>query len=213
MARKETVEAVKKALAEKPKRNFTESVDLAINLKNIDLSLPKNRVDLEIILPSGLGKPVKVAVFAKGDVAINAEKAGADYVFPPEEIDKLGGDKARAKKLAKEVNFFIAETAYMPAIGKRLGQVLGPRGKMPAPLPPQADVTAMVTRLKKAIKVRSKDRMTFHTTIGLETMQPEQIADNIDTVIDRLEGKLEKGKFNIGSVYVKTTMGPAVRVM
>ena len=213
MARKETVEAVKQALAAKPKRNFTESVDLAINLKNIDLSQPKNRVDEEIILPSGLGKPVKVCVFAKGDVAINAEKAGADYVFPPEEIDKLGGDKVRAKKLAKEVNFFVAETAYMPAIGKRLGQVLGPRGKMPTPLPPQADVTVIVNRLKKAIKVRSKDRMTFHTTIGMETMQPEQIADNIDAIINRIEGKLEKGKFNIGSVYVKTTMGPAVKVM
>ncbi len=98
MARKETVEAVKQALAAKPKRNFTESVDLAINLKNIDLSQPKNRVDEEIVLPSGLGKPVKIAVFAKGDVAINAEKAGADYVFPPEEIDKLGGDKAAGQK-------------------------------------------------------------------------------------------------------------------
>ncbi len=213
MARKETVEAVKQALAAKPKRNFTESVDLAINLRNIDLSQPKNRVDEEIVLPSGLGKPVKIAVFAKGDVAINAEKAGADYVFPPEEIDKLGGDKVRAKKLAKEVNFFIAETAYMPAIGKRLGQVLGPRGKMPAPLPPQVDVTNMVTRLKKAVKVRSKDRMTFHTTIGMETMDPEQIAENIDAIMNRIENRLEKGKYNIGSVYVKTTMGPAVKVM
>ena len=101
----------------------------------------------------------------------------------------------------------------MPAIGKRLGQVLGPRGKMPTPLPPQADVTAVVTRLKKAIKIRSKDRMTFHTIIGNETMQPEQIADNIDAIINRIEGKLEKGKMNIGSVYVKTTMGPAVKVM
>lgn len=213
MARKETVEAVKQALAAKPKRNFTESVDLAINLRNIDLSQPKNRVDEEIVLPSGLGKPVKIAVFAKGDVAINAEKAGADYVFPPEEIDKLGGDKVRAKKLAKEVNFFVAETAYMPAIGKRLGQVLGPRGKMPAPLPPQVDVTNMVTRLKKAIKVRSKDRMTFHTTIGIETMPAEQIAENIDAIMNRIENRLEKGKYNIGSVYVKTTMGPAVKVM
>jgi large subunit ribosomal protein L1 len=213
MARKETVEAVKKALAGKPKRNFTESVDLAINLKNIDMSQPKNRVDEDIILPSGIGKPVRIAVFAKGDVAVNAEKAGADYVFPPDEIDKLGADKARAKKLASEVNFFISETAYMPTIGKKLGQVLGPRGKMPTPLPPQADVVQMINRQKKAIKVRSKDRLTFHTTIGVETMAPEEIAENIDAIIKRLEAKLEKGKFNIGSIYVKTTMGPAVKVM
>ncbi|MCD1296320.1 50S ribosomal protein L1 [Methanocella sp. CWC-04] len=213
MARKETVEAVKKALTSKPNRNFTESVDLAINLKNIDMNQPKNRVDEEILLPSGLGKPIKVCVFAKGDVAVNAEKAGADYVFPPEEIEKLGGDKARAKKLAGEVDFFISETAYMPTIGKKLGQVLGPRGKMPSPLPPQADVVTMINRQKKAIKIRSKDRLTFHTTIGIESMTPEDIAENIDAIIKRLETRLEKGKFNIGSIYVKTTMGPAVRVM
>jgi len=213
MARKETVEAVKQALAGKPKRNFSESVDLAINLKNIDLSQPKNRVDEDIILPSGMGKPVKVAVFAKGETAVNAEKAGADYVFPPEEIDKLGADKPRAKKLAGEVSFFIAETAYMPTIGKKLGQVLGPRGKMPAPLPPQADVTTLINRQKKSIRVRSKDRLTFHANIGVESMSPEDIAENIDTIIKRLETKLEKGKQNIGSIYVKTTMGPAVRVM
>jgi large subunit ribosomal protein L1 len=213
MARKETVEAVRKALAGKPKRNFSESVDLAINLKNIDLSQPKNRVDEDIILPSGMGKPVKVAVFAKGETAVNAEKAGADFVFPPEEIDKLGADKARAKKLAGEVSFFIAETAYMPTIGKKLGQVLGPRGKMPAPLPPSADVTALINRQKKSIKIRSKDRMTFHAHVGTETMTPEEIAENIDTIIKRLETKLEKGKMNIGSIYVKTTMGPAVKVM
>jgi len=213
MARKETVEAVKKALAGKPKRNFQESVDLAINLKNIDLSQPKNRVDEDIILPSGMGKPVKIAVFAKGETAVNAEKAGADYVFPPEEIDKLGADKPRAKKLAGEVSFFIAETAYMPTIGKKLGQVLGPRGKMPAPLPPSADVTALINRQKKSIKIRSKDRMTFHAHVGTESMTPEEIAENIDTIIKRLETKLEKGKMNIGSIYVKTTMGPAVKVM
>ncbi|CAJ38243.1 50S ribosomal protein L1 [Methanocella arvoryzae] len=213
MARKETVEAVKKALASRPKRNFSESVDLAINLKNIDMSQPKNRVDEDIILPSGLGKTIKVAVFAKGEVAVNAEKAGADYVFPPEEIEKLGADKPRAKKLASEVNFFIAETAYMPTIGKRLGTVLGPRGKMPAPLPPQADVTALITRQKKSIKIRSKDRLTFHATIGTETMTPEEIAENIDAIIKRLETKLEKGKQNIHAIYVKTTMGPAVKVM
>ncbi|HMK46900.1 MAG TPA: 50S ribosomal protein L1 [Methanocella sp.] len=213
MARKETVEAVKKALEGRPKRNFSESVDLAINLKNIDMSQPKNRVDEDVILPSGLGKSIKVAVFAKGEVAVNAEKAGADYVFAPEEIDKLGSDKPRAKKLAGEVNFFIAETAYMPTIGKRLGQVLGPRGKMPAPLPPQADVTTLITRQKKSIKMRSKDRLTFHATIGTESMTPEEIAENIDTIIKRLETKLEKGRHNIGSIYVKTTMGHAVKVM
>jgi large subunit ribosomal protein L1 len=148
-------------------------------------------------------------VFAKGKWP--SRKRQVVMCFPKKSIN--WGRKVRAKKLAGEVSFFIAETAYMPTIGKRLGQVLGPRGKMPAPLPPQADVTTLINRQKKSIKVRSKDRMTFHAHIGTETMTAEEIAENIDTIIKRLETRLEKGKYNISSIYVKTTMGPAVRVM
>jgi len=207
------LEAVKQALEKSPQRKFSESIDLAINLKNLDMNQPQNRMDEEIILPNGIGKPIKIAVFAKGETAQRAKGAGADYVFDPEEIAALGEDKARAKSLAEEVNFFIAEAAYMPAIGKTLGQVLGPRGKMPIPLTPDKDVVQIINKAKNSIKVRSKDKMTFHISIGRRDMDTQKLAENIAAIVSRIEHRYERGLYNVRSIYVKSTMGPAVRVV
>ncbi len=211
MAQRDILKAVKKALERPVKRNFTESIDLAINLRNIDMSQPQNRIEEEIILPNGLGKPVKIAVFASGELALNAKKAGADLIIPPEQIDVLGENKTQAKTLANEHDFFIAEASLMPSIGKSLGPVLGPRGNMPSPIPPGSDIIKPIERLRKTVKIRSKDKVTFHTIVGCESMAPEDIAANIEAIIKRLETKIDKHK--IRSIYVKTTMGPSVRVL
>ncbi len=213
MEHEEVVTAVKQALEKSPQRKFSESIDLAINLKNLDMNQPQNRIDEEIILPNGVGRPIKIAVFAKGETAQRAKAAGADYILDPEEINVLGEDKTRAKTLADDVNFFIAEAAYMPSIGKTLGQVLGPRGKMPIPLTPDKDVVQVINKSKNSIKVRSKDKMTFHISVGKKEMDPEKLSENIETVINRIEHKYERGLYNVKSVYVKTTMGPSVRVI
>jgi large subunit ribosomal protein L1 len=101
----------------------------------------------------------------------------------------------------------------MPTIGKTLGTVLGPRGKMPKPVPPNADLTGIVKNLRNTIKIRSKSSKTFHTVAGNEEMPKEHIAENVDTIIRRLESALERGKMNIGSIYIKTTMGPSERII
>ena len=213
MEHEKVLESVKEAMEKAPERKFSESVEIAINLKNLDMNQPTNRLDEEIILPNGLGRPIKVAVFAKGDTAQRAKAAGADYVFDPEEISVLGEDKTRAKNLAEEVNFFIAESAYMPAIGKTLGQVLGPRGKMPIPLTPDKDVVQIINKSRNSIKLRSKDKMTFHISVGKKEMDPQKIAQNIETIINRIEHRYERGLYNVKSIYVKSTMGPSVRVV
>ncbi len=206
-------EAIKKAITEAPARKFNESVDLAINLHNIDLSQPGNRIDAEIILPHGLGKPAKIAVFAAGETAMRAKSAGADRVISADEIKEFGGDKRAARKLADEYKFFIAETQFMPVIGKSLGPILGKRGKMPTPLPPTQDVTPQISRLRNMIRVRSRDRPTFHLTVGNKSMDIKDLSENIEAVITRLEQTLKDGRHNLKSVYVKTTMGPAIRVI
>ncbi|MBE0520888.1 MAG: 50S ribosomal protein L1 [Candidatus Methanoperedenaceae archaeon] len=213
MENKKVLDVVNKALENSKQRNFSESLDLAINLKNLDMKQPENRFDEEIILPNGLGKPIKIAVFAKGETAILAKNAGADYVFSQEEIKELGNDKARAKALADEVNFFISETAYMPEIGKTLGQVLGPRGKMPAPLMPDMDIGQIIKKTRNSIKVRSKDRMTFHVSVGRKDMEPAKLAENIEAILNSIENRYERGLYNVRSIYVKTTMGPALKVI
>ncbi len=212
MAEKKTLKVVKEAVEASKQRNFSESVDVAVNLKDIDLSIPKNRVNDEIILPKGRGKEVKVAVFGSGELAIKARKA-ADLVITPEELDDLADDKKAVKKMVNEHMFFIAEAPLMPIIGKKLGVVLGPRGKMPKPIPPGADPVPLINNLRNTVRLRSKDRKTFHTSIGTKDMNIEDLAENVDVVMKRLIGKLIRGKMNIDSVYVKTTMGTSVRLL
>jgi len=214
MTDKKTTEAVEKILEEskKLKRKFKQNIDIVINLKNIDLNVPKNRVDEEIVLPHGRGNEAKIALFASGELAIKSKKH-VDLLIKPEEIEDLSKDKKHFKKIADNHDFFIAEAPLMPTIGKSLGTVLGPRGKMPKPVPPQADLTGMTKNLRNTINVRSKSNKTFHTTAGNEDMSKEHITENIDAIIKRVESALERGRMNIGSVYIKTTMGPSERII
>ena len=204
-------EAVSRALEDAPVRNFTETVDLAINLRDIDLNDPSNRVDESVVLPSGTGQETRIVVFATGETAVRAEDV-ADEVLGPDELEELGDDDDEAKDLADDTDFFIAEAAMMQDIGRYLGTVLGPRGKMPTPLQPDDDVVETVERMKNTVQIRSRERRTFHTRVGAQDMTPEEVSDNIDVIMRRLEADLEKGPLNIDSIFVKTTMGPAVEV-
>ena len=212
MAEKPTVNAVQKALESAKKRNFVETVELAINLKDVDLSIPKNRIQEDIILPNGRGKPIRVCVIGGGELALKAKNV-ADLVITPDELGTIADDKKQAKKIANSTDYFIAEAPLMAVVGKRLGTVLGPRGKMPKPIPPGADPAGMVDNLRKSVTVRTKDRKTFHVPVGTVNMPPEQIADNIELILKRVSLKLEKGMANVASAYVKTSMGPAERIL
>jgi len=211
MADQEIEQAVSRALEDAPERNFRETVDLAVNLRDLDLNEPSNRVDEDIVLPSGTGQETQIVVFAEGETALRAEDV-ADDVLDGDELADLGDDDDAAKDLAEETDFFIAEEALMQDIGRYLGTILGPRGKMPTPLSPDDDVVETVNRMKNTVQLRSGDRRTFHTRVGAEDMSAEEIADNIDVIVRRLHADLEKGPLNIDTVYVKTTMGPAVEV-
>ena len=101
----------------------------------------------------------------------------------------------------------------MPVIGKSLGPILGKRGKMPTPLPPTQDVTPQIQRLRNMIRIRSRDKTTFHLTVGNRNMDTKALTENIDAVVTKLEQTLKDGRQNLKSVYVKTTMGPAIRVI
>jgi large subunit ribosomal protein L1 len=210
MAEQEIQEAVSRAIDESPPRNFRETVDIAVNLRDLDLNDPANRVDESIVLPAGTGQDTVIVVFAEGETGVRAEEV-ADDVLDSDDLADLGDDDA-AKDLADETDFFLAEEALMQDIGRYLGTVLGPRGKMPDPISPDDDVVEMVERLRKSVQLRSGDRRTFHTRVGAEDMSAGDIADNVDVILRRLHADLEKGPMNIDTVYVKTTMGPAVEV-
>jgi len=211
MEAKDIAAKIKQALEGAPQRKFTESVDMAINLRDLDMSVPGNRINEEVVLPKGRGKKQKVAVIGSGEMVLKA-KATADIVIQPDEIEKLADDRRNARKLVRSVEFFIAEAPLMPTIGKRLGVFMGPKGKMPRPMPPGADPTNLIDMLRKTVRVRSRDKSTIHVPIGSSSMTPEDIATNVMEVLHRVESKTPRGSGNIGSVYIKTTMGPAVKL-
>ncbi|AWB27808.1 50S ribosomal protein L1 [Halococcoides cellulosivorans] len=212
MADQDIENAVSAALDSAPDRNFRETVDLAVNLRDIDLDDPSNRIDESIVLPQGTGQETAIAVFAEGETALLAEEA-ADEVLDSDDLESLGDDDGDAKDLADRIDFFLAEESLMQDIGRYLGTVLGPRGKMPDPVAPDDDVVEVIERLRNSVQLRSGDRRTFHTRVGAEDMAAEEIADNVDVILRRLQADLEKGPQNLDAVYVKTTMGPAVEVV
>lgn len=214
MTDKKYIDVVEKILGESKKlnRKFKQKIDLVVNLKNLDLNIPSNRIDEEIILPHGIGSTIKIGLFASGELATKSKKH-VDLLIKPEEIEDFSTNKKSFKKIVDSHHFFIAEAPLMPTIGKTLGTILGPRGKMPKPVPPNADITNIVKNLRNTIKLRSKSNKTFHTIAGDESMSSENLADNISTIINRLESKLERGRMNISSIYIKTTMGNSERII
>lgn len=204
--------AIKKVRESATKRKFKQSVDLTINLKDVDPSKPESKINLEVPLPKQVPKPVKICALAYGDTALRAKEGGVDRVVEREEIEALGADKKKARKLASQFDFFLARSDLMSLIGKNLGPVLGPRGKMPTPVAPTANLAPVIERLKRVVKLKVGRIPSLHLRVGTETMKDEEIAENVQAVLDALTGKLERGDRNIRSVYLKTTMGPSVKL-
>lgn len=203
--------AVEEAKKNSKKRKFAQSIDLTINLKELDMTKPENRIDEELVLPSGTGKPVKVGVIAEGELALQSKNV-ADVVIKRDELEKLAKDKKKAKKIANDIDFFVAQIDLMPLVGKSIGPILGPRGKMPKPIPSNAPVTSIVERLKKTIRIKTKDQPVIKVLAGNEDMDSEKLVENVDAILKFVERKLERGKDNIKSVYIKTTMGQSVKI-
>ena len=203
--------AIQRALDESPERKFVESVEISFTLRDVDLKNPTNRIQEEVRLPSGRGKPIKISMIAGGEMATKAKAAGIE-VIDPATIEDLGGNKQLARKVANKNDFLLAEIPHMGTVGRFLGVVLGPRGKMPRPVPPNVDPGMIATGLKDTSIVRSRDRITFHTAFGSREQGLDDLTANAVAIWDRVMSKLERGAGNIRSCYIKTSMGPSIKV-
>jgi large subunit ribosomal protein L1 len=151
-------------------------------------------------------------VIASGDLGTRAKAAGADVIVSRDDLDRLSKDKKAARKLAQDYDFFIAEAPLMPLVGRALGSFLGPRGKMPTPVPPNAPIDQVVTGHRKMVRVRMREQPVLQCRVGTETMADDKLAENIQAVVSRIEQKLERGFKNIGEILVKTTMSKPVKI-
>lgn len=211
--KQEILEAVKKAKEDSKPRNFTQSVDVVINIKDLDVKKPENRIDEEVFLPQGRGKNVRIVFIAEGELALQAKNSGADLVITKSELEELGKDRKEAKRMADKYNFFVAQADLMPLVGRFLGPVLGPRKKMPKPVPASAKPDPIINRLKNTVNIRIKNQPVIQALVGTQDMDDEKIAENIETVLVVLDRNLEKGRSQIKSMYIKTSMGPVARVV
>ena len=209
----DVINAVKKAKGESKPRNFTQSMDVIINVRDLDVKKPENRFNEEVTLPNGRGKDVKIGVIADGELIVQAKNAGVDLVINKEDLEALGKDRKAAKKAANSVDFFIAQADMMPLVGRFLGPVLGPRNKMPKPVPASIKLDPLLERLQSTIKVGIKQQPSIQIIVGSQDMPDSEIAENIETVLTVLDRQLDKGRSQIKSMFIKTPMGPTVRVI
>ena len=187
---------------------FNESVEVhvrtGLNVRHADEQLRGT-----IALPNGLGKDVKIAVFAQGDKAREAEEAGADVV---------GGDDLaqRIQDGFDDFDVAIATPDMMPIVG-RLGRILGPAGKMPNPKVGTVtmDVAKAVAESKAGkVEYRTDRTAIIHLVIGKSDFDERKLLENYAAVIDELvraKPSAAKGRY-IRSVTFATTMGPGVKV-
>ena len=209
----EIIDAVKEAKEQAKPRNFTQSIDVIINLKDLDVRKPENRFSEEVALPNGRGKPIKIGVIADGELALAAKNAGVDVVISKEDLQEFGKDIKAAKKVVNSVDSFIAQADMMPLVGRFLGRILGPRNKMPKPVPASARIEPLLERAQSTIKVGVKQQASIQILVGTQDMDDEKLAENIEAVLAVLDRNLEKGRNQIKSMYIKATMGSVVRVI
>ena len=211
--RKNIIAAIKEVQKNSKKRNFTQSIELVVNLREIDMKSPEGRIRERIELPYALHeKPSKICVIATGERALKAKRAKADLVIGRSELMELGGKKKELRNIANLYDFFLAEAPLMPSVGKIFGPVLGPRGKMPEPVPPSVDIAETIKKHRKMVSIRTRNQPLLQCSVGTETMKEEEVAENVQTVLTSVQRKLKKGLKNIRTIYLKTSMGPSVKV-
>jgi|SRR5215218_6913132 len=205
------LELVKRAREGSTKRNFTQSAELTIVLKDIDVKKGFSLNEV-VALPHKPSKQPSICVIATGDMGSRARKAGIEKVMEPQELDRLGTNKREARKVVRAHDFFLADTAQMASIGRSLGQFLGPKGKMPTPLPYGAPVENISGRFKNSVRVKAKNQLNVSAKIGDEKMDDGQLVENASAIVAAIEKKLPQGDKNIRNTMVKFTMGKAAKL-
>jgi large subunit ribosomal protein L1 len=203
------VEMIKTVKADSKERKFKQALEIFITFKDIDVK--KNFSINEIVQLPKTSSPAAVCVMATGDMSTKAKAANADAVIGTEELDKFAKNKRESRKFINKYDFFLADTKIMPVVGKILGQLLGPRGKMPVPVPFDAPIESFLERFRSSIKVRVRGSLSLACKFGDETMDDADLAANAHTILSAVEKKLPNGEKNIKKILIKTTMGKPMK--
>lgn len=206
---KQLAEMIKEAKAIDKERKFKQSIEIIMVFKDIDVKKGFS-INETIQLPK-TNSPAAICVMASGDMGLKAKNAKADRVIDNDELTRIGANKRESRKLINSFDFFLADTKLMPVVGKVLGQLLGPRGKMPTPVPFNAPIDSFLERFRSSVRVRVKNSLSMACKIGDESMEDAELASNAHAVLSGIEKKLPNGDKNIRKILIKTTMGKLVK--
>ena len=192
----------------KQKRNFTQTVDLIVNLSNLDLKKPENRIRDKIKLPNKI-KDVKVCLIV--DSLLSKAKEIGCKVLTKSDLEFT---KREAKKLAREYDFFVIEAPLMPIVAKILGKYISSRNKPMIPIPPNIkDLKSVIKDLEKTISINVVKNPIIQVAVGKEDAEEEKIIENCKYAIERIKELAEQKNAQIKSVYLKLTMSKPIRIL
>jgi large subunit ribosomal protein L1 len=206
---KQLAEMIKESKTSKKERKFKQSLELIMVFKDIDVK--KGFALNETIELPKTSSPAAICVMASGDMGLKAKSAKADRVMDNDEINRLATNKRASRKLINSFDFFLADTKLMPVVGKALGQLMGPRGKMPTPVPFNAPIDSFLARFRTSVRVRVKNSLSMSCKIGDESMDDADLVANAHAIVIAVEKKLPNGDKNIRKVLIKTTMGKIIK--
>jgi large subunit ribosomal protein L1 len=202
-------------------RKFDESIDLIINIKDVNLNDPKQRIDKEIILPNEVSTADKpnVCIIASDEILLEAKNLGLDTMDKDGLISLNNDEKKIKKKFVKKYDYFIVEDKMMPNVARYLARFLGPLGKMPKPFPTgygiissPEDLNIAIERYLKIIRIQLKKQPLIQVKIGKKSMDHNKLFENTKAVVSYIADQMPHKYNNIKSMFLKTTMGRPVKV-
>jgi len=202
-------------------RKFDESIDLIMNLKDINLKDPKQRIDKEIILPNNIVNKDKpnICVIASDEILLEAKNLGLETMDKDGLIKLNNEEKKYKKKFVKKYKFFVVEDKMMPNVARYLARFLGPLGKMPKPFPSgygiisnPNDLKVAIERYLRIIRIQLKKQPIIQVKIGKKSMDKDKIFENMKVIVEYIADQMPHKYNNIKSMFLKTTMGQSIKI-
>lgn len=208
--RQATQNILTSSLDPKEKRNFVETIELQIGLKNYDPQRDK-RFAGSIRLPNTPKPRMTVCILGDEVHCDQAKALGVDF-RTVEDLKKMNKDKKLVKKLAKGYDFFLASEAVIKQIPRLLGPGLNKAGKFPAPLAHSDNMKEKIEEMRATVKFQLKKVLCLGAAVGHVSMTEDELVANIMMSINFLVSLLKKNWQNVKSLYIKSTMGQPIRV-
>ncbi|MEK6841282.1 MAG: hypothetical protein AABX45_01665 [Nanoarchaeota archaeon] len=214
MDKKKILETLKQLREKSSKRNFTQKIDLVLNLRNLNIKNSDENVDLFVNLPHAPGKKLKICALVGKETEDQAKIF--DKVIKKDEFSNYD-NKKELKNLVKEFDYFVAQANLMTDVAKVFGKTLGPRNKMPNPksgsvITQTSNLSELKLKLEKTVRLKTKNEPILKTYVGNETMKDEDLAENIIAIYDSVIKALPQGEGNLKNMILKLTMSNPIKV-